>query len=227
MAEINGIRRGNGFKDLTGARVGRLVVRGSAGKNRHGHSLWNCECDCGGECAVASAKLLSKTRPTKSCGCVQRENLADRNRNSRTHGMRHTLSYHSWKGLKQRCLNEKDRGYHKYGGRGITVCERWRDSFEAFLEDMGEAPPGHSIERVDVNGHYEPGNCVWATATVQNRNTRRTQRFCYRGKTMSLPDLCEMVGKARPTVLARLKRGWSIEDALEKPVRNNQKWRVQ
>lgn len=223
MAEHQCIKRGNGFKELSGERVGRLFVLSGCGKDKFGNSLWNCECDCGGRVVVSSGKLLSKTRPTRSCGCLQREATAERNRKNATHRDVQSAEYNSWKGMKQRCTNKKDRNYFRYGGRGIAVCQRWLDSYEAFLKDMGRSPScKHSIERVDVNGNYEPSNCVWATIKTQNRNTRRTQRFIYKGELMSLPDLCDLVGKSKPTVVVRLKLGWTIEDALEKPVRQLQ-----
>lgn len=218
MAELNSIKHGGTFKDLSEMLSGRLRVLEFAGRDKFGNSTWRCECDCGSVIVVVAAKLLSKTRPTRSCGCLQREMTAEKNRKNATHRDTHSLEYHSWKGMKQRCTNENDLGYKDYGGRGITVCQRWLDSYEAFREDMGKSPSSdHSIERVEVNGNYEPSNCIWATMRVQNRNTRRTQRFVYNGSLMSLPDLCDMAGKAKPTVSGRLKRGWSIEEALETP----------
>ena len=151
---------------LTGQVFGRLVVLRQAEKI-NGRTRWVCQCECGTELTVSGRSLTSGN--TRSCACLQRETLSNRRR---THGMRHTREYTTWAGMIARCTNARDKYYADYGGRGITVCPQWRQSFATFFRDMGERPCGLSIERMDNNGNYEPGNCKWATAAEQGRNKR-------------------------------------------------------
>jgi hypothetical protein len=151
--------------ELSGRRFGRLVVRAYAGAKR-----WDCVCDCGSHTVVWGGHL--RRGETKSCGCLHRE-LAKAC--ATKHGMYGTREYRSWQGMKQRCCNPEHVAYESYGGRGITVCEEWRLSFEAFFADMLERPPGTSLDRINNDGNYEPGNCCWSDAKQQAEN-RRPQR---------------------------------------------------
>jgi hypothetical protein len=147
--------------ELTGKRFGRLIVRAYAGDRK-----WSCVCDCDAH-HDARGSDLRKGR-IKSCGCLRRELNKTR---AIKHGMCGTPEYSSWTSMKQRCLYTCVNGFENYGGRGVTFCEEWR-SFLAFFADMGERPPGCSLDRIDPNGNYEPGNCRWATALQQTHNRR-------------------------------------------------------
>jgi hypothetical protein len=127
-------------------------------------------------------------------------------------------TYQTWRNMRSRCENPNVPAYKNYGGRGITVCERWK-TFENFLADMGERPEGMTIERIDNDRGYEPGNCRWATYNEQARNMRSNQRITLNGETKCLTEWAEQYGIKMPTLWARLRMGWSVEEALTKPVR--------
>jgi hypothetical protein len=157
--------------DLKEQRFGRLVVVAPHPKrSRGGYAFWRCRCSCGAETIVIGNDL--RAGKTRSCGCLRRETTRKR---LTTHGHAPagncTRIYQIWCAMLQRCRNPNNRDYRNYGARGITVCDRWL-SFVNFLIDMGEPPPGMSIDRIDVNSHYEPRNCKWSTTSEQNRNRR-------------------------------------------------------
>ena len=153
--------------DLSGTRVGRLVVRRlvSSGK-------WECQCDCGSQCEKSRSSL--RKGKVKSCGCLRKER-ASQGLPGRSHGGTKTKEYRAWASMKTRCLNPRYSRYHDYGGRGIRVCDRWLKSFESFVADVGLAPGlEYSLDRYPNNdGNYEPGNVRWATRSQQQRNKRR------------------------------------------------------
>lgn len=135
-----------------------------------------------------------------------------------THAKSNTLTYIAWCGIKQRCENPKSQQYPNYGGRGITICARWRNSFENFLADMGEKPNGLQIDRIDCNGGYEPGNCRWVTANEQQRNKRNNHIVEWNGERLPVTAWAERLGVAPFVIYHRLRRGWPIVEAMTKPV---------
>lgn len=141
--------------------------------------------------------------------------------NGYKHGMFGTLEYNSWQGMKARCHNPKNPAYEDYGGRGIVVCERWRESFKNFYEDMGPAPgPEYSVDRFpDVDGNYEPSNCRWATRVEQNNNTRRNVFVEYQGEKFTFSQLARKVGLNVFTLAHRLESGMSVEEAVKTPLK--------
>lgn len=203
-----------GRKVKLGDRFGRLIVIGPA-QGSHKKIHYRCLCDCGVEKDVPGYSLLSGD--AKSCGCYKNEALLNR---VVTHGHSKTRTYHIWCAMKQRCYTESSVGYSNYGGRGITVCDRWRDCFENFLADMGECPSDkHSIDRIDTNGNYEPSNCRWATAKVQGNNTRRNVRIDYMGNMKTIAEVATIVGIPYRTIYYRIfSYGWTPERAYSTPV---------
>lgn len=186
-------------------QIGDLTVLGFT-KDHHGRKVFHCRCVCGKEITPRIPDVLSGKQ--KSCGCTNQPRVQ--------HGMSNTPTWRSWKAMRERCLTEGSKDYPRYGGAGITVCERWATSFEAFLEDMGERPPGTSIDRYpDRTGNYEPGNCRWATDLEQQRNRRSTKLHTLHGKTQCQTAWAEEYGIKKNTLSFRLKKGMTLEDALK------------
>jgi hypothetical protein len=155
--------------DVTGRRFGRLTVLGFSHTGKWGKAIWLCVCDCGNEAKISGEDLRSGN--SASCGCIRVARISALNR---THGRSRTSVYNRWKEMHARCYNPKHPRYADYGGRGITVCERWH-SFENFLADMGEPPPGLTLDRINNDLGYSPENCRWTTVSEQNSNTRRSK----------------------------------------------------
>lgn len=205
-------------KSLIGKKFARLTVIGDAESHRSKSGATKTQsvalCDCGVKITVMNDSLMSGN--TRSCGCLKREVLPA---SRRTHGMSRGKTYAAWCGMFTRCLNKKRAGWKNYGGRGISVCARW-DSFESFLLDMGENPNGNSLERINNDGNYEPGNCKWATRKEQGRNTRTVIIVTFKGMTGCLSEICEKFCLRYKTVWNRIHvRRWPVEDALTFPIR--------
>jgi hypothetical protein len=198
--------------DVTGQRFGKLTAIHYCHSNKQGRAVWLCKCDCGKETKVVVSKLLNGH--TQSCGCYHRERAALLHT---THNMRHSKIYTIWAHMIQRCKNPKENAYNSYGGRGITVCDKWQ-TFDGFYGDMGFAyQDGYSIERIDVNGNYEPKNCTWIPLKEQSWNRRNSQIYEVDGIKGSLPFLCNHFGAKYVNVDARIRRGWPVEKALKAP----------
>lgn len=205
MAENQIIPSDSQFQDLTGKTFRKLTVLGWAGRKKS-KLYWNVRCECGRETMVLGPNLRSGV--TGSCGICYRGD-----------GRTSLPEYDVWNGMIDRCCRPKCSGYKHYGGRGITICKRWRDSFWAFFHDMGPRPPsGYSIDRINNDGNYEPGNCRWATRTEQARNTRVNRIITHDGKTMCLAEWAEYAVVSDHVIGARLKLGWDFQEALETPL---------
>lgn len=196
--------------DLTNQKYGRLLVNARA-DTVHRHSHWKCLCDCGNS-VVVQGSYLRAGRVT-CCGCT-RKYLGGYTRNDQN-GLSRTPTYKTWSSMILRCYYQSHRSYKNYGDMGIRVCERWRNSFLSFVEDMGIRPLGMTLDRFpDPKGHYEPGNCRWATAIEQNNNRRGNRIVHFDGEDMTLAELSRRVQVPYRTLHDRLSHGWSIERAV-------------
>lgn len=203
------------MKYQVGDKIGRLTIlsfckkKEQNGKNRY---YATCECECGTIKDIRVDSLGKEYKKTQSCGCYLRENHGKGNLR---HGMIHTPTYKSWWSMKNRCFNKNAKGYQKYGAKGITVCDRWKDSFENFLEDMGERPSlKYSIDRIDVNGNYEPSNCRWATQKEQQNNRGNNIRLYHNGEEHTITEWASILGINPSAIRVRLRRGKTVEESL-------------
>lgn len=205
---------------LIGKTFNRLTVTGICRVPwKHGTRsglIWRCSCGVEGQCpkwAVIDGKK-------KSCGCLKIQSLIERRK---THGQSGKITYKIWASMIQRCMNPYASGFKRYGGRGITVCERWL-AFSNFFADMGERPKGLFIERKDNNGNYEPGNCCWATKIAQSRNTRRNRMLTFQGRTQPMCAWADEMKISQSNLENRINQlGWSVEKSLTTPVVPGQK----
>jgi len=199
-------------KDLSGQKFGTLTwiermknskpTKGSS----YGQAMIRCKCDCGNVAIVQLGHLTSGH--TKSCGCMYR------------HGMKHSREYRIWQSMKKRCFNKNDKDYKNYGERGITVHNKWAEShdFPNFYEYMGLCPPGHTLERIDNDGNYEPGNVRWATPKEQARNTRKNRILEFNGQKKCVAEWAEELGINNYVIFNRLNLGWPVEKVLTTPI---------
>lgn len=198
--------------DLSDQVFGRLQVINRV--EAKGQARWLCRCSCGNETIVSGYDL--RTGLSTSCGCRRKEVSATLNL---THGRTRTPEYMTWINMRNRCYRSSSRGYERYGALGITVCERWRNSFENFFADMGERPDWATLDRIDSAGNYEPSNCRWTDYTTQCRNKKRTKYATLGKVTKPVIEWCEILGISPKTVRQRHSvYGWTIEEALTKPL---------
>lgn len=205
-------RRSTALKNEIGNRYGRLTVIEQAPAPEHykekRQGFWLCRCDCG-NVAVVNGSLLRRGGK-QSCGCYNRDS------HMRADAVTRMSEYRIWHHVKRRCHDPKNDRYSIYGGRGITMCARWRESFKAFLEDVGPRPsPLHTIDRLDVNGNYEPGNVRWATLEEQANNKRNSIHLAYGGKTMTLAQWSRETGIPKHIILKRYHSGLPPEEILQ------------
>ena len=178
---------------MVGQKFGRWVVLGDPDK-RGKRTFWLCRCECGHEKHVRSDNLTSGD--SKSCGCHMKEKLGERfTRMNFRHGLTKSPEHNAWMMAKRRCYDANNAKYPQYGGRGITMCDEWRASFEAFYRDMGPRPSKtHSLDRIDVNGNYEPSNCRWATPKEQMNNQTRSRFVEFEGERLTVAQWAERFG---------------------------------
>lgn len=202
-------------KDIIGKKFGRLTaLRFSHTKNYK--QYWIFKCDCGNEHITQLSHV--KRGKIKSCGCYLKEH---RRQFVKTHGLSKTRIYKTWKSMKHRVLNKKDKRYHDYGGRGILICDEWKNNFLSFYNwaMKNGYKDNLTIDRIDVNGNYEPSNCRWATPLIQANNQRRNHYITYNGKTQSMSDWARELGISYTVLRARINSYfWSIEKSLTTPV---------
>ena len=197
--------------DMTGQRCGHWTVIGYVGNDRTGQPKWLCRCSCGKERAVVCSHLRNGT--SLSCGCQSPRFTI--------HGNYKVPEYQAWRNMIDRCTDSKRHDWHRYGGRGITVCQRWRNSYESFFADMGPRPsPQHSIDRIDNDGNYEPGNCRWATVAEQASNKSNNRYLTFDGQTLTVSQWARKLGIKVDVLNLRLSHyNWTVERALTQPVR--------
>lgn len=198
--------------DLTGKRFGRLVVL-----KPKAHRYWLCICDCGNEKPIRQDHLLHGK--ITSCRCFQREVVS---KIATTHGAckngNRSNTYSIWSKMRSRCHNPSDKLYRYYGARGISVCKKWRNNYAEFVKDIGERPcKSLSLDRINNNGNYEPGNVRWATRDEQATNKRNNLNVTYKGRTMCVAAWSRIVGLNKTTLYRRIVAGWPVEKAMTLP----------
>lgn len=211
------------YKDLTGQRFGYLVAIKPNGKTKNCNIIWDCLCDCGNHTNVTSGNLVRGS--ITSCGCKRSYTISEKNK---THGKSGTRLYMVWSRMVTRCTKPSHHAYKDYGGRGITVCEEWKNNYQSFYDWAmktgynDNAPMFEcTLDRIDVDGNYEPSNCRWVTIKEQARNRRSSRIIEYKGKKYCAVELAEKINMSVDTLKRRLNKGWSVDDAVNTPVR---KW---
>lgn len=209
---------GTSAKDITGQRFGRLVAIRPVGRNKQACIVWECKCDCGNTKAISGAEL--RRGHTRSCGCFEAESRSTR---AITHGLSNKRIYITWRNMMLRCHNPSHKSHEGYGSRGIRVCDDWKVSVESFCAYVSQLPhygeKDRTLDRINNNGNYEPGNVRWATATEQNRNKRTCKVIEFNGKSQNVSEWASELNMIDITLGARLRKGWSVERALTTPVR--------
>lgn len=203
------------FIDLTGRKFGRLRILSRAQNDKFGRAFWNCQCSCKQRTRISVMAKRLRSGHTRSCGCLCRELTR---KASTTHGHtrdgKRSKTYRARISMIQRCTKKRHPAYSNYGGRGIKVCRRWLASFQNFLDDMGVAPKGFELDRINNDGNYKPSNCRWATRRQQATNKRSNHKVTINGETMCVAEWSRRSGVPAWAILRRLRRGWSVKVAV-------------
>lgn len=210
-------------RDLVGKRFGMLLIKSFAGYNKRYRSLWNCTCDCGRE-VVRIGINLEMVPGLHSCGCWNQKRSALQ---LTSHGFskpsQKCRAYKSWVSMRRRCNSPGDKDYPRYGGRGIKICDRW-NSFELFMQDMGERPAGTTLGRIDNDGPYSPENCRWETPVQQINNTSVNVFLTHEGRTQTIAQWAKEIGMRHDTLCRRIfTRNWAVGRALTEPLVHNRR----
>lgn len=212
------------LKDLTGKKINRLTVIKRVDNSRWNETRWLCKCDCGKEVIATYGKIAYGH--TKSCGCLAKDIFV---KNVTKHKLRNTRLYNIWANMKQRCNNPNQKAYKYYGARGIKVCDEWLNSFENFyhwaikngyekhLQKFGNK--NTTIDRIDVNGNYEPSNCKWSTQKEQSLNKTNNHLIKYNNEEHTISEWAIIKNLTKSTIYHRLQRGWSVEKTLTTPLK--------
>lgn len=203
--------------NLVGQTFGRLTVIERSGLTKDGRAKWLCKCSCGNTCTIVGKDL--KNGHTKSCGCYRKDFP-----NHTTHGLKGTRVYNTWRGMRERCYNPKNKEYSRYGNRGIQVYEGWKNDAKAFAEYVSKLPDynreGYTLHRVDNDGNYEPGNVIWADNTTQANNKQNNHLLTFNGESHTISEWATICGIKYTTLSARINiYNWSAEKALSTPTR--------
>jgi len=209
-------KKGNRFKDLRNQRFGKLLALEPIKKSYDANYYWLCICDCGKEKTILSSNLVRGISTTCGCGKIKLGEVTTK------HGMTKTRIFKIWAGIRKRCNNSKCESYKHYGGRGIVISEKW-DNFIDFYNDMKEGYADDlSLDRIDPNGNYEPGNCRWATSKTQNRNRRNNNVITFNNESKTLSEWAELSGNNYTVINYRIRKGWDVEKAIFSPnIRQN------
>ena len=210
-------------KDLTNQRFGKLIVIERVENNKKGNAQWLCKCDCGNKKIVTGINLRRKH--VQSCGCLRLEKISGSNCCLYKHGKTNSRLYTTWHNMKERCLNKKNSRYKYYGARGIKICDEWKNDFMNFYNwaISNGYKDNLTIDRINVNGNYEPLNCRWITIKQQCNNRRNNHLITYNGKTQTMMEWAEFYNINYDILRFRLKKGWSIEKALTERSNNELK----
>lgn len=195
--------------DLTGQTFNRLFIISRAENSRSGRAMWKCQCSCGNTTTARGESLTSGN--TKSCGCLVTK-----------HGMTKTSEFKVWQAIIDRCCNPNCTAFKNYGGRGITICDEWKNDFMAFFNHVGKLPSHkHSIDRIDNDGNYEPGNVQWTKSKNQANNRRNNRHITLHGWTLTTAQWADFIGIDSRTIWERLGYGWHPAKAIFQPIKHN------
>jgi hypothetical protein len=216
------------LKSIVGQKFGRLTVIERAENNKHKHTRWRCMCDCGNEIVAIGQNM--KKGSTHSCGCLWKEMLDSKVflRSGTTHGDSDSRLFSIWRGMRKRCHYEKDISFYNYGGRGIVVCEEWNgkgkyETFKIWALENGYQE-NLTLDRIDINGNYEPNNCRWATMVEQGANRRTTKRVLCDGKEMTTREASIFTGLSIKTIQRQLRNGLTIEQMIERNIKHRNQY---